>query len=251
MKAYMTINHGDDTLLGTLRITLRPDIVPKTVDNFIHFLTTNKNKSITSNNYDNNTNQGYCNSTFHRIIPKFMAQGGDFLKHNGTGSTSIYGPSFADENFLLSHSQRGTLSMANSGPDTNGCQFFITFKATAHLDGRHVVFGYVDWRDDDESAMVLERLEKVRTDRRNDRPLEQVTIVDCGLIDEGKNNNNAKGGGVGVKEGGENNKLIGEAKKNKLLQAYGDNPAAADEDEIDLDDEDESLSYFAKLANDD
>ena len=235
----MTINHGDDTLLGTLRITLRPDIVPKTVDNFIHFLTTNKNKSITSNNYDNNTNQGYCNSTFHRIIPKFMAQGGDFLKHNGTGSTSIYGPSFADENFLLSHSQRGTLSMANSGPDTNGCQFFITFKATAHLDGRHVVFGYVDWRDDDESAMVLERLEKVRTDRRNDRPLEQVTIVDCGLIDEGKNNNNAKGGGVGVKEGGENNKLIGEAKKNKLLQAYGDNPAAADEDEIDLDDEDE------------
>ena len=235
----MTINHGDDTLLGTLRITLRPDIVPKTVDNFIHFLTTNKNKSITSNNYDNNTNQGYCNSTFHRIIPKFMAQGGDFLKHNGTGSTSIYGPSFADENFLLSHSQRGTLSMANSGPDTNGCQFFITFKATAHLDGRHVVFGYVDWRDDDESAMVLERLEKVRTDRRNDRPLEQVTIVDCGLIDEGKNKINAKGGGVGVKEGGENNKLIGEAKKNKLLQAYGDNPAAADEDEIDLDDEDE------------
>ena len=234
----MTINHGDDTLLGTLRITLRPDIVPKTVDNFIHFLTTNKNKSITSNNYDNNTNQGYCNSTFHRIIPKFMAQGGDFLKHNGTGSTSIYGPSFADENFLLSHSQRGTLSMANSGPDTNGCQFFITFKATAHLDGRHVVFGYVDWRDDDESAMVLERLEKVRTDRRNDRPLEQVTIVDCGLIDEGKNKINAKGGGVGVKEGGENNKLIGEAKKNKLLQAYGDNPAAADEDEIDLDDED-------------
>ena len=229
----MTINHGDDTLLGTLRITLRPDIVPKTVDNFIHFLTTNKNKSITSNN------QGYCNSMFHRIIPKFMAQGGDFLKHNGTGSTSIYGPSFADENFLLSHSQRGTLSMANSGPDTNGCQFFITFKATAHLDGRHVLFGYVDWRDDDESAMVLERLEKVRTDRRNDRPLEQVTIVDCGLIDEGKNNNNAKGGGVGVKEGGENNKLIGEAKKNKLLQAYGDNPAAADEDEIDLDDEDE------------
>ena len=235
----MTINHGDDTLLGTLRITLRPDIVPKTVDNFIHFLTTNKNKSITSNNYDNNTNQGYCNSTFHRIIPKFMAQGGDFIKHNGTGSTSIYGPSFADENFLLSHSQRGTLSMANSGPDTNGCQFFITFKATAHLDGRHVVFGYVDWRDDDESAMVLERLEKVRTDRRNDRPLEQVTIVDCGLIDEGKNKINAKGGGVGVKEGGENNKLIGEAKKNKLLQAYGDNPAAADEDEIDLDDEDE------------
>jgi cyclophilin family peptidyl-prolyl cis-trans isomerase len=167
-----------------------------------------------------------------------MAQGGDFLNHNGTGSASIYGPSFADENFLLSHSQRGTLSMANSGVNTNGCQFFITFKPTAHLDGVHVVFGYVDWRDDEESAAVLDKLERVRTDRRNDRPLDEVKIVECGIIDERKSS-------VTSHELGEGSKLVGEAKKNKLLQAYGEvnhavtSEAAADDDEIDLDDDED------------
>jgi len=221
MKAYLTINQGD-TLLGTLRLTLFPHIVPKTVDNFVHYLqsSTNDNK------------EGYRNSTFHRIIPKFMAQGGDFIKGDGTGSASIYGSSFNDENFQLSHSQRGTLSMANSGKDTNGCQFFITFKATAHLDGRHVVFGYVDWREDDESALVLEKMERVRT-VRNDRPLETIRIVDCGIINEGK----GTAGNVNSEAGG--NKLSGEEKKNKLMQAYGANSKTADEDEIDLDEEED------------
>ena len=216
MKAYLTLSHGDE-LLGTLRLSLRPDIVPKTVDNFAHFLTTHKTVPPGS--------KGYHSSTFHRIIPKFMAQGGDFLRGDGTGSTSIYGPSFADENFILSHSQRGTLSMANSGGDTNGSQFFITFRPTAHLDGKHVVFGYVDWREDAESARVLDALEKVRTGR-NDRPATQVVITDCGIVDEKKYQ----------KAECEGEKLSGEAKKNKLLRAYGDNPA--DEDEIDLDEDD-------------
>jgi peptidyl-prolyl isomerase H (cyclophilin H) len=236
-KAYLTISHGDTTL-GTLRLTLRPDIVPRTVENFVHFLTTTRSSSSSSAD-------GYCNSTFHRIIPKFMAQGGDFINHDGTGSTSIYGPSFPDENFHLSHSQRGTLSMANSGKDTNGCQFFISFCPTAHLDGRHVVFGCVDWRDDAESADVLDKLERVRTDRRNgDRPLERVQIVDCGILDE--RNNKAtntlqqKDNAFINSSAEEGKKLAGEAKKNKLLQAYGDkNPATADDDEIDLDDDDE------------
>jgi len=235
-KAYLTISHGD-TPLGTLRLTLRPDIVPRTVENFVHFLTTPRSSSSSA--------AGYCNSTFHRIIPKFMAQGGDFINHDGTGSTSIYGTSFPDENFHLSHSQRGTLRMANSGKDTNGCQFFISFCPTAHLDGRHVVFGCVDWREDVESADVLDKLERVRADRRNgDRPLERVQIVDCGILDE-KNNKattalHQKGSAaIDIStEGGK--KLAGEAKKNKLLQAYGDkNPATADDDEIDLDDEEE------------
>eukprot|EP00956_Cyclotella_meneghiniana_P043969 scaffold296201_cov60-Cyclotella_meneghiniana.AAC.1 len=217
MKAYLTLSHGDKPL-GTLRLALRPDIVPKTVDNFTHFLTTHKTVPPGG--------KGYQHSTFHRIIPKFMAQGGDFLKADGTGSTSIYGPSFPDENFILSHSQRGALSMANSGKDTNGCQFFITFRPTAHLDGKHVVFGYVDWREDDESARVLDALEKVRTGR-NDRPVEQVEIVACGVIDEKKYK----------KVESEGDKLTGEAKKNKLLKAYGDG-GPADEDEIDLDEED-------------
>mmetsp|Transcript_8904 Transcript_8904/g.20001 ORF Transcript_8904/g.20001 Transcript_8904/m.20001 type:complete len:531 (-) Transcript_8904:220-1812(-) len=239
MKAYLTIAHGDTTL-GTLRLNLRPDIVPRTVENFVHFLTNTKEKNSASSSAVGGTTvdgeAGYRNSTFHRIIPKFMAQAGDFINHDGTGSTSIYGPSFADENFLLSHSQRGTLSMANSGANTNGCQFFISFKATAHLDGRHVVFGDVDWREDDESAAVLEKLERVKTDRRSDRPLEQVKIVDCGVIEERKS---ARGAGK-VSEGG-GSKLVGEAKKNKLLQAYGDVTPAADEDEIDLDEEDDDM----------
>ena len=167
-----------------------------------------------------------------------MAQAGDFINHDGTGSASIYGRSFADENFHLSHSQRGVLSMANSGKDTNGCQFFITFGPTAHLDGKHVVFGYVDWREDQESADVLDKLERVRTDRRKgDRPLERVQIVDCGILDD--NNNKATNSNSAAAEGGI--KLAGEAKKNKLLQAYGEKiPATtADNDEIDLDEEEE------------
>ncbi len=123
--------------------------------------------------------------------------------------------------------------MANSGADTNGCQFFITFKATAHLDGKHVVFGYVDWRDDDESARVLDLLERVQTNRRRgDRPLETVRIVDCGIVDDGKKNNGGRDekGGVG--------KISAEEKKMKLMQAYGDANPAADDDEIDLDEED-------------
>jgi len=231
-KGYLTISYGD-TPLGTLRLTLRPDIVPQTVENFVHFLTAPR---------------GYRNSTFHRIIPKFMAQAGDFINHDGTGSTSIYGRSFADENFHLSHSQRGVLSMANSGKDTNGCQFFISFCPTAHLDGKHVVFGHVDWREDGESADVLDKLERVRTDRRNgDRPMQRVQIVDCGILDD--NNNKAKNTATATAGGGGKNNLAGEAKKNKLLQAYGQkNPATnADTDEIDLDDEEEEEQQEEKI----
>lgn len=105
-----------------------------------------------------------------------MAQGGDFTKGDGTGGESIYAQKFNDENFSRKHDSAGLLSMANSGPNTNGSQFFITFRDTPHLNGRHVVFGKIVSGQD-----VLKLMELVAVDS-NDKPRAFVTIVDCGQI---------------------------------------------------------------------
>jgi cyclophilin family peptidyl-prolyl cis-trans isomerase len=143
--------------IGTITIKLFSDIVPLTCDNFRELC---KNKS-------------YEGSPFHRIIKNFMIQGGDFTKGNGTGGKSIYGEKFKDENFDIPHDKPYLLSMANSGPNTNGSQFFITTSETPHLDGKHVVFGEVINGFD-----IIDELNETKTGY-NDRPVNDIIIMKC------------------------------------------------------------------------
>ncbi|XP_010274266.1 PREDICTED: peptidyl-prolyl cis-trans isomerase CYP63-like isoform X2 [Nelumbo nucifera] len=149
-------------------IELFADIVPKTAENFRALCTGEKGIGASTGKPLH-----YKGSIFHRIIKGFMAQGGDFSHRNGVGGESIYGGKFADENFKMLHDGPGLLSMANAGKDTNGSQFFITFKSARHLDGKHVVFGKVVQGMD-----VVKKLEQVGTS--DGKSISLVKIVDCG-----------------------------------------------------------------------
>ncbi len=154
---YLDINCNNNR--GRIILSLNTKVTPKTAKNFSVLC----------------EKKAYVNSPFHRVIKDFMIQGGDFTNYDGTGGISIYGNTFNDENFTLKN-ERGTISMANSGPNTNGSQFFISTKDNDFLDGKHVVFGKVIKGMD-----LIDYIETQQTDG-NDRPINEILIVDTGLL---------------------------------------------------------------------
>lgn len=153
---------------GRIKMELFADKVPKTAENFRQFCTGEYRRQ--------GVPQGYKGCTFHRVIKDFMIQGGDFVNGDGTGAISIYGDRFEDENFDLKHTGPGLLSMANSGPNSNGCQFFITTAKASWLDGKHVVFGRVI-----DGMLTVRKIENVPVGT-DSRPKIPVIISECGEL---------------------------------------------------------------------
>mmetsp|Transcript_2317 Transcript_2317/g.2425 ORF Transcript_2317/g.2425 Transcript_2317/m.2425 type:complete len:201 (-) Transcript_2317:55-657(-) len=167
-KVFFDVAVGG-SVIGRVEMTLANDIVPKTAENFRCLCTGEKGASGTGKKLH------FKGSPFHRVIPDFMCQGGDTTRGNGTGGESIYGEKFADENFRLTHTGPGILSMANAGPNTNGSQFFLCTKATSWLDGKHVVFGYVS-----KGMNIVKAVEGYGSSSGTTSA--KITVADCGQL---------------------------------------------------------------------
>lgn len=159
----------DGAPAGRIVFSLDTTTTPKTAENFRALCTGEKGVGKSGKPLH------FKGSSFHRVIPGFMLQGGDFTKGNGTGGESIYGEKFQDENFTNRHTRPGLLSMANAGPHTNGSQFFITTVVTSWLDGKHVVFGEVV-----EGMDVVKKIESLGTPGGQTRGT--ITIADSGQL---------------------------------------------------------------------
>jgi len=167
-KVYFDMTIGG-TAAGRITMELRADVAPKTAENFRSLCTGEKGEGKSGKPLH------FKGSAFHRVIPDFMCQGGDFTAGNGTGGESIYGAKFADENFTLKHTGPGILSMANAGPNTNGSQFFLCTVKTQWLDGKHVVFGSVT-----DGMDVVKKIEAVGS--QSGKTAKPVVIADCGQL---------------------------------------------------------------------
>eukprot|EP00903_Cladosiphon_okamuranus_P010028 g9510.t1 len=162
-QVYFDIEIGGEPK-GRILMQLRSDVVPKTAENFRQLCTGEAPDG-----------KSYKGTIFHRVIPGFMLQGGDFENADGTGGSSIYGARFEDENFTLKHTGPGVLSMANAGPGTNGSQFFICVAKTPWLDDKHVVFGEVI-----DGARTVKDIEMLGSS--NGKTSKTIKVVDCGQL---------------------------------------------------------------------
>ncbi|KAM9331347.1 peptidyl-prolyl cis-trans isomerase D [Gastrophryne carolinensis] len=171
-RVFFDVQVGGERV-GRIVFELFADVVPKTAENFRALCTGEKGTGQSTGKPLH-----FKGCPFHRIIKKFMIQGGDFSNQNGTGGESIYGEKFEDENFHYKHDKEGLLSMANAGPNTNGSQFFITTVPTPHLDGKHVVFGQVL-----KGFGIVKLLENVEV--QEEQPKKPCVIAECGELKDG------------------------------------------------------------------
>lgn len=200
-----------------VEIELDTQLAPLACRNFV-LLCDNRNSTTPSN-----PSPTYRGCIFHRVVPNFMVQSGDFSAHNGTGGYAAlpgkyHGQTFPDENFLIKHDQAGIVSMANKGKDTNGSQFFVTLQPTPHLNGKHVAFGRV--------VSGLEVMQDMAdpniVELEGTRPISmhKIVIVDCGVVRETDGNNNGSGGDQ--KEDSKQKKIDHSKERKRHKESKGD-----------------------------